>query len=35
MILDSSCIVAILLAEPEARSFTEAIQSAVESSEGC
>lgn len=35
MILDSSSIVAILRAEPEAPDFTRAIQSAIESSEGC
>ena len=35
MILDSSSIVAILLAEAEAWDFTRAIQAAVESSEGC
>jgi ribonuclease VapC len=35
MILDSSSVVAILLAEPEGQTFAEAIQAAVESSEGC
>jgi ribonuclease VapC len=35
MILDSSSIVAILRAEPEARDFTKEIQSAVESRAGC
>ncbi len=35
MILDSSSIVAILRAEPEAPDFTKAIESAIESSAGC
>jgi ribonuclease VapC len=35
MILDSSSIVAILLAEPEARAFTKAIEATIDSSEGC
>jgi ribonuclease VapC len=35
MILDSSCIVAILRAEPEMKDFTRAIESAIEASGGC